>query len=176
MSIINLTPFVREYIVPSGDAWVFRIKMHQMVAGDPQALDITGFSFKGTLLQKIDNSWHRYTEFSITNEQISAQNPGNGIYMDLTDLSKSTIIFAFDWLTVQPEQSTLVQEGEYQLIFSYTSPIGFRKTFLKYKVTVTEDIRDGDFPSKNNIEYCLTEIPADIAVYVYNTAINQINS
>lgn len=176
MSVINLTPFVREYIVPSGDAWVFRMKMHQMINGDPVALDITGFTFKATLLEKIDGVWNRSTEFSITNEQISAQNPGNGIYMDLADESKSTIIFAFDWLTVQPQDSTVVQSGEYQLVFTYSSPIGYRKTFLKYKVSVTEDIRDGDFPSKNNIEYCLTEIPANVSVYVYNTAINQVNS
>lgn len=176
MSVINLTPFVREYIVPSGDAWVFKIKMHQMVNGDPVALDVTGFSFKGILLQKIDGVWNRFTEFSITNEQVAAQNPGNGIYMDLNDQSKSTIIFAFDWITVQPQESTIVQEGEYQLVFTYTAPIGYKKTFLKYKVTVTEDIREEDFPSKNNIEYCLVEIPADISVYVYNTAINQVNS
>lgn len=172
MTEINLKPYARKFNIAPDDAWVFKMIFREMIEDVATPIDIRGFDITAKLYHFFDNQWNTFLTFQRRKDVPDMPNLENAIYFDRTDQTNSTAIFAFDWIATQPENSQNLQNGLYRLVFQYSSPIGYKKTFLMYEVNIDTEIRPDGVPFKHNAEFVLIEPVPNVTIQISNTRIS----
>lgn len=163
----DLRPQSIEYIMRKEDSWVFKFKFRMQEGNVLTDTDLTNQNVKGIVSRFSDNSWIDIATFEYQGNTFDAQNQQNGLYLDTTDNTNSTILFFADWYENNTAGQTL-PNGLYRLEFTYTNILGLDRKCYSILIRITDDIRDEEAVIQDGIIHLIYQKLPDVNVTISN--------